>query len=217
MGCGAVSSRLQRLTLTLRGLELWLRARRPRILLAVGFCQVLLPFAAAGAALPLPSLLIGSFLDVPLASLVPILIVAMLQISLSSDQIDAQLCPVVRVHWLDVGLIVAVAAAGSVGSLLAAWQLSLMQPIEWARNAFAFLGIGCCTRALTGTSSMAIGPLVFGMMSVLLGTSADRTVALWALPVQPAHSKLAIGASAALLVIGLALSLALPRHRPRRR
>ena len=197
------------------GLRLWLRARRPRLTLAVFVLQALHPWFASRTLVPLPDLLLGDLVDAPIAVLAPIIMVAMVQVVLDTDDADRTACPVARFQLFDVGLLVALAAVGLISGLIGSWQMDSFAHLSWARNSLIYLGLACVSRAIGGTRAMSIGPLIAGMAVVLFGRGQTAEPSTWALTLQPPNTATSVGIAVAVFLIGASVAVAQPPHNSR--
>lgn len=194
------------------GPRLWLRARRPRLMLAIFGVQALHPWFASQTLVPLPDLLLGDLVDTPIAVLAPIIMIAMVQMVLDTDEGDRTVCPVVRFHLLDVGLLTAFAAVGLTSGLFGSWQMDSLAHLSWARNSLVYLGLAAVSRAIGGTRAMSVGPLMAGTAVVLLGRDQSTEPSAWALTLQPPDTVASIGIAAAVFLIGAIVAVAQPPH-----
>ena len=197
------------------GLALWMRARQPRYLIAAGCLQLMQPWLLQETVVPLPQLLAGSLHDTPLAVLVPVVTVSLLQIAFGSDCREADLCPVVRVWLLDASLVVVVGMLGLTSAVSAYYLLDAVEALRWARNALMYIGLACILRSLVGTQSMMLGVLCLGMASTLFGNSAYGTPAFWALPLHSGGSRPAFAASVVIFLGGATCAALLPPRQSR--
>ncbi len=197
------------------GLRLWLRARRPRLMLAVFLLQALHPWFASQALVPLPDLLLGDLVDTPIAVLAPIIMVAMVQVVLDTDDADRTACPVARFQLFDTGLLVALAAVGLLSGLIGSWQMDSFAHLSWARNALIYLGLACVSRVIGGTRAMSAGPLIAGMAVVLFGRGQSAEPSMWALTLRPPDTGASVWVAIVVFVAGAALAVAQPPHSSR--
>lgn len=194
------------------GMRLWLRARRPRLILAVFVVQALHPLFASETLVPLPDLLVGDLVDTPIAALTPIIMVAAVQVILDTDQGDRIACPLMRFHLFDVGLLAALATVGLISGLIGSWLMGSTAHLIWARNSLIYLGIACVFRAFGGTRVMSIGPLLTGMAVVLFGRGQSGEPSLWALTLRPPETTASVGLAVAVFLIGASIAAAQPPH-----
>ncbi len=196
-------------------MKLWLRARRPRLMLAVFALQALHPWLASQTLVPLPDLLLGDLVDTPIAVLAPIIMIAMVQVILDTDKGDRIACPLVRFHFFDVGLLAALAAVGLISGLVGSWQMDSFAHLIWARNALIYLGLACISRSVGATRAMSIGPLLAGMAIVLFGRGQTGEPSAWALTLEPPDTATSVGLAAAIFVVGALVAAAQPPHNSR--
>lgn len=184
-------------------------------MLTVFVVQVLHPWFASQTLVPLPDLLLGDLVDTPIAVLAPIIMVALVQIVLDTDEGDRTACPVVRFHLLDVGLLAVLAAVGLISGLFGSWQMDSLAHLSWARNSLVYLGLAAASRVVGGTRAMSAGPLIAGMAVVLFGRGQSTEPSAWALTLQPPDSVASIGLATAVFLIGVTVAVVQPPHNSR--
>lgn len=194
------------------GLKLWLRARKPRLVLTVFALQALHPMFASQTLVPLPDLLLGDLVDTPIAVLAPIIMIAAVQVILDTDQGDRIACPLVGFHLFDVGLLAALATVGLISGLIGSWLMGSNAHLIWARNSLIYLGIACAARAVGGTRVMSIGPLLAGMAVVLFGRDPAGEPSIWALTLRPPGTTASLGLAVAVFLIGASIAAIQPPH-----
>ncbi len=184
-------------------------------MLAIFALQALHPWLASQTLVPLPDLLLGDLVDTPIAVLAPIIMVAMVQVVLDTDEGDRIACPLVRFHLFDVGLLVALATVGLCSGLIGSWQMDSFAHLSWARNSLIYLGLACVSRAIGGTRAMSIGPLIAGMAVVLFGRVQTGEPSIWALTLQPPDTATSVGLAVVVFLVGASVAAAQPPHNSR--
>jgi len=197
------------------GMRLWLRARRPRLMLAIFALQAIHPLLASQTLVPLPDLLLGDLIDTPIAVLAPIIMVAMVQVVLDTDEGDRIACPLVRFHLFDVGLLVALATVGLLSGLVGSWLMDSSAHLIWARNSLIYLGLACVSRAIGATRAMSAGPLLAGMAVVLFGRVQTGEPSAWALTLHSPDTATSVGLAVAIFLVGASITAAQPPHNSR--
>ncbi len=184
-------------------MNVWLRVRRAQTTLLVVICVALALLFIGHLALPLPNLLGGARLEVPLALLLPLWIAIVLASGLANgDPLQETVCSR-PLRWLDIAYCFTIASL----ALAACWLVQRVSGTSLAlaagRNVFGYVGLMLLGRALLGAPAAAVVPLAVAIVTNLFGRQPDLQVRPWAWAIAPSESATAIIGVALSFIVGV--------------
>lgn len=188
-------------------MNLWLRVRRAHTALIVVMCVALALLFIGNLALPLPNLLGGARLEVPLALLLPLFIAIMLASGLANgDPLQEAVCSR-PLRWLDIAycLSIALLALAACGLVYVVSGISLA--LAAGRNVFGYVGLMLLGRALLGAQAAAVAPLAVAIVTNLFGRQPDLHVRSWAWAIAPSESATAVVGVVLSVIVGVIATL----------
>ena len=172
-------------------MSLWLQVRRTRACAATVLVVAVALSLAGERSLPLPNLLGGPPLAVPLTLLMPLAVGSVVALGLTSGDPRVEAVASRPLRLLDVAY------------ALSAATLALAA----GRNALGYVGLTLIGRCGLGPHAAALLPAGFTVAAALFGSGADRQPRWWAWPLVAADDPLSWGSAVVLLLLGAAVAL----------
>jgi len=166
--------------------------------------------AAADTALPMPSLVGGLSVPVPLPFLTPLIVVAVVLIGLdrAGRRLEATSTRVIR--W-DVAHLIALFALGGLIVVAAGLFGDRGMGVAFLRNTAGYLGLALLVRRYLGASFAGVVPAVLVLFCAAVGLDELRRPQPWAWPLADADSPGAALFCAALCAAGIHAFSRVPR------
>jgi hypothetical protein len=193
-------------------LTLWLKVRRAQ-LNALGIIGVVTASVAASDILiPMPGLLTGTGLAVPLPAVAPLLVAITLALGLSSTDPILESTSVQRLRALD-----AVYAAGVAGLvLIMCWMCAAVAGAELAlaagRNAVGYTGMMLLGARMLGRYAAPLVPAGMILFLAIFGADASGQPRWWAWPLRATGEFHPWAVAVGLILVGLLAWLIGPRR-----
>ncbi|ONH60492.1 hypothetical protein CcI49_10400 [Frankia sp. CcI49] len=158
------------------------------------------------AAFPVPSLLGGSSLRLPVMLLLPLAPSSVASYCLSRRD-GLELTGTQPTRWLDCAVMVMTAAIGMLaGTLLQVTGLN-DQGFAAGRNMAGYIGLSLVGVAIVGAQASSLFPVTVAVVTSSLGAQVNGQARSWAWPAAGAESLLALVVALATLVLGLLCGL----------
>lgn len=184
-------------------MNLWLRVRRTRTCAITILAVAVSLFLLGNLYLPLPNLLGGPPLAVPLALLIPLAvgIVVAFGLTMGDPLIEAVASRPIplfdAIHALSAALLALAACA------LARTVSGMDVALAAGRNAVGYVGLTLIGRRLLGPHAAPVLPAGFAVMTSLFGSSFDRQPHWWAWLLAPIDDIMSWSITVALLILGI--------------
>jgi len=182
----------------LAGELLWLRSRRWPTLLVVTSAAALALALMGTSDVPMPSLLAGSILPVPLGLLVSLVPALAIINSLTSTPAAAEMVSTRAVWIRDLAL--AVVTASVAPTVLAVTSISQLGTS--GRNSVGLVGLAMLGLAAGGRNAGIALPLGFLALTLFIGRSSGMQVEPWAWPMMEGSNVPALAAALCLFTVG---------------
>ena len=194
-------------------MRLWLRVRRLRVLLTTIAGLVATVVLAGGIQLPVPNLLGGARLGVPLGLLVPLAAPIVIAWGLSSG--DSRLEGVASrpMRLFDTAFAVGGAGLTLAACLLAYAGFGTSVAAAAGRATLGYVGLMLIGRSIIGPMAAPLIPTGFAVFTALFGLGAMRRPRPWAWPLHDVGDPAAWAVAMGILVVGTLAGLRYPAHR----
>lgn len=188
-------------------MKLWLRVRRAWACAITILVVAIVLVPTRGWYLPLPNLLGGPPLEIPLAFLIPLAVAIVLALGFTIGDPLVEIVASRPLHLLDAAY-----ALSTAGLTLAACALSQRLggtdlALAAGRNALGYVGLTLIGGRLLGVHAAAVLPVGCAIATCLLGSTVYREPRWWAWPIAPADNSLSWGLAVACLFLGIAVAL----------
>lgn len=184
-------------------MTLWLKVRRARAS-ALSIAAVAVTTLLTGDVLiPLPGLLSGTGLAVPLLALAPMAVAVVIALGLSSTDAALERTAVRRMRVLDAAYAAAVAGLTLIACLTSAIWADVPLGIVAGRNAVGYIGLMLLGGRILGRHAAALVPAGLILFMALFGGDASGHPRWWAWPMRDTSESFTWAAAGALLVAGL--------------
>lgn len=188
-------------------MTLWLRVRHARTCAATIVAVAVAVVLAGTLFLPLPNLLGGPPLAVPLALLLPLAVSIVVAWGLTTGDPLLESVASRPLHLLDAAYALATATLTLLTCTLA-WQLVGAElALAAGRNALGYVGLTLLGRRLLGSHAAGVLPAGCAVAVSLFGSGGDSRPRWWAWPLFPADNPIAWASAVALLVLGATVAL----------
>lgn len=184
----------------------WLRVRRAQasLIAVLGVTLALLPIG--NLALPLPNLLGGAHLEVPLALLLPLIIVIVIASGLANGDAIQEAVASRPVYLFDIGYCMAIALVTLAACQIVAANGSTLAHAA-GRNTCGYIGLMLLGRRLLGAQAAPILPLAIAIAMNLFGRQPDLQVRWWAWGIAASDSPSAVVGVVLAMIIGVLATL----------
>lgn len=169
---------------------------------------VLVLVLSGDLALPLPNLLGGPDLALPLALFLPLVVTIVVAYGLTSGDPRLEAVASRPLPALDDLLVLLIALVTLASCGLVGLSMGFDLALASGRNVLGYLGLTLIARRLAGASVAPLLPISFALVCALLGSGPDAQPRWWAWPIASSETRHAWGLSSALLVLGLVVALA---------
>ena len=188
-------------------MKLWLRVRRARTCALTIFVVLCVLVPANTLYLPVPNLLGGPHLAIPLALLVPIAISIAVAFSFTMGDPLVEAVASRPILWLDAAYSLSIAVITSLLCVTIGLASSTTYAVAAGRNVLGYVGLTLIGRRVIGVQGAALVPAGFVLVASLFGSRRNRQAYWWAWPLASETSVLAWAMALLLLVLGCALML----------
>jgi hypothetical protein len=184
-------------------LTLWLKARRARAS-ALSVAAVAAAVILAGDLLiPVPGLLSGTGLEIPLPGVAPMAVAIVVALALSSSDPALERTAVRPLRALDAAYAAAVAGLALAACLACALLVDATLGAAAGRNAIGYVGLMLLGGRMFGSHAAALVPASLILFMALFGGDASGRPRWWAWPLRDAGEPMTWAVAAALLAAGL--------------
>jgi hypothetical protein len=181
----------------------WLRIRLVPWTMSVLIACTALAASLPGTSMPMPSLVGGLLIPIPLSLLAPLLpaLLALYGIDRNAGAGErAALRPVLRWDGMFLSLCAVMAlVVGALGQSAGWWSLGL----GFGRNVAGIIGLGLLARWAAGPLAATLLPVGFVVVSTFLGVDSAAHARVWAWPIADPSSTSAMVIALLLLLLGL--------------
>ena len=188
-------------------MSLWLQVRRTRACAATVLVVAVALSLAGERSLPLPNLLGGPPLAVPLTLLMPLAVGSVVALGLTSGDPRVEAVASRPLRLLDVAYALSAATLALATCALAQALGGSDLALAAGRNALGYVGLTLIGRCGLGPHAAALLPAGFTVAAALFGSGADRQPRWWAWPLVAADDPLSWGSAVVLLLLGAAVAL----------
>lgn len=185
----------------------WLRVRRLRACVCTILLVVLSSFLFNELYLPLPNLLRGSALAIPVAFLVPVSLAVVLSWSLTRGDPFIEAVTSRPLAWYDLGYALSIALITLMGCVLVKFVTGSDLALAAGRNGLGYIGLTLIGRRLINVQAGAVLPTAYVLLASLFGTNIARQPYWWAWALAASDTIWSWLISVSLLVVGSVVAL----------
>jgi hypothetical protein len=188
-------------------MSLWLRVRRAHVCVATIFALALALIPSNSLYLPLPNLLGGPQLAIPLAFLMPVAVGIVMAWGLDAGDPLIESVASRPLLLFDVVYALSAATLALAVCILARIFGGTDLALAAGRNALGYIGLTLLGRRILGGHAAAVLPASFAIAASLFGMGAGWQPRWWAWPIATADAPLAWGSAVVLLLLGAAVAV----------
>lgn len=191
-------------------MTLWLRVRRAYQCVITIIIVAIALIPARSFYLPLPNLLGGPRLAVPLTFLLPVAVAIVVAWGLAAGDPLIEAIASRPLKLFDVGYAFSAALLALAACVLVWLTSGTDLALAAGRNVLGYIGLVLVGRRLIGAHAAALLPAGFAIAVSLFGTGIGRQTRLWAWPLAGAYDPIGWSSAIILLILGMIVALLYP-------
>jgi hypothetical protein len=188
-------------------MNLWLHVRRARLTVLTSLVVGIALIPSGSVYLPVPNLLGGPRLAVPLALLIPLAVAIAVTFGLTTGDPAIEATANRPLGLFDAIYVLAIAAL-TLATCTLAWAIGgTAIALSAGRSALGYIGLALIARRTISPHAAAVLPAGFAVAVSLFGSQSNRQQRWWAWPLASVDNPIAWGVAVALLGFGVVVVL----------